>query len=175
MLDVYLRSLPGDLPTASSVGVYDWARPEAAQITSSTWLPLVEKHLSHEWMIITRDVSKAVLADDADVPKLLWNRRCSLVFPRHNPNNLECLRSLVKGRQVRRLYLEASQFLRKVFGVSWESVLVVLWQSQSSSLSGEQSRGELSRKLENWRELCSPLKNFGSCDSCDSISASYLS
>ena len=68
---------------------------------------------------MTFDVVKAAKADNADIPKSLWNRRITSGFSSHTPASLDHLRELLVVRMVRKLYQELKLFLEKTFGVHW--------------------------------------------------------
>jgi hypothetical protein len=48
---------------------------------TKTWLPTLQKFLSHEWIDLEKITDDAAKRDDAAAPVSLWNRRISLVLP----------------------------------------------------------------------------------------------
>ena len=97
--------------------------------------------LHKSWLEVNFDVGKAAKADDADIPKFLWNWRIISGFPHHSPVSLEFLRRLIVARSiVRRAFLELKTFLQKKFGVHWCSLLSKARQ-QRLQQGGEGKKG----------------------------------
>lgn len=104
---------------------YYWFPLGGSYDSTGRWVsdPSVGRYLSSTWLRVNIKVDTAAKADDAAIPKSLWNSRCYLLFPRHTPESLENLRLLIHGGLVRRLYLELVEFMRRVFGANWSSEL----------------------------------------------------
>ena len=67
---------------------------ETPTVRDRTWLPDLDCHLSHEWILSEGNFAKAARADDEEIEKELWNLRCLLVFPQYSVEELEMVREL---------------------------------------------------------------------------------
>jgi hypothetical protein len=63
-------------------------------LSEQTWLPHLQKFLSHTWVDANLVTAKAVKRDNAGVPTHLWDKRCTLVLPHVGPA-LDRLRRLL--------------------------------------------------------------------------------
>lgn len=66
---------------------YDWTTSDLSTPPDSTWLPLIRKILSYDWMKTSKDKVKAACSDGAEVPVELWNSRNILYFPQHSAHS----------------------------------------------------------------------------------------
>ena len=110
ILEIAIRTIPTSNSSHHLAASPCWLPTNVPAPTDSSWLPLVNCNLSHSWMQIPIEVSKAVKRDDAKVPISLWNQRCINIFPHHTPASLDLLRKYIQNKQVRILCLEILAF-----------------------------------------------------------------
>jgi hypothetical protein len=93
---------------------------------TKTWLPTLQKFLSHEWIDLEKVTDDAAKRDDAAAPVSLWNRRISLVLP-CTDEDLDGWRRLLLqrhnlafGRGFRKYMLEWTSMVR--LGAPWSKI-----------------------------------------------------
>jgi hypothetical protein len=80
-----------------------------------TWLPCVQRELSHAWALADAVLAKALKADNAQIATGMWDKRVSLVLP-WNHTNMAGLRRLVFGRWQRSLRREFHTHMCSTYG-----------------------------------------------------------
>jgi hypothetical protein len=83
-----------------------------------TWLPCVQRELSHAWALANAVSAKALKADNAQIATGVWDKRVSLVLP-WNHINMAGLRRLVFGRWQRSLRREFHTCMCSAYGSAW--------------------------------------------------------
>jgi hypothetical protein len=83
-----------------------------------SWLPSVQRFLSHDWIDPILVTSKAAKADDAGIQQSMWDARSTLLFP-WAVHVLAFLRSRLMGLVQRILYLELKVHLQSEHGHDW--------------------------------------------------------
>jgi hypothetical protein len=109
-----------------------------------TWLPLLQKYLSHELVDSSLATNKAVKRDDADVPSHLWNQRCLLVLL-HLGMALPILQEHLSNWVVHDITWELCAFLVCQHGLDWLVRLLCLHSYQFQERSAparDPTRGE---------------------------------
>jgi hypothetical protein len=96
----------------------------AGPVSSSdrSWIPGIQKFLSHTWVDASLVTAKAVKCNDAGVPVHLWDQRCSLVFPHITPA-LKTLCYWLTRAATTRLWSEFHAYLQESHGNSWREPL----------------------------------------------------
>ena len=90
--------------------------------TDSSILSLLNKSLSHAWVLTQAISIDATKNDDTEVPTAMWDKRITLVFP-SSKESLDILRNFVLRWQRHRLTREFLAFLRTHYGTDWVLVL----------------------------------------------------
>jgi hypothetical protein len=83
-----------------------------------TWLPCIQRELSHAWALDDALSAKALKADNAQIATGMWDKRVSLVLP-WNHINVAGLRRLVFGRWQRSLRREFHSHMCSAYGSTW--------------------------------------------------------
>jgi hypothetical protein len=99
-------------PSDSAAPTATKQRPVESLATTSSWLPTIQKQLSHTWADPTAISATVVKADDARIASGVWDKRVSLEHGR-------LLRSIAFGRWQRRLRLDFQRFMSIKHGFSW--------------------------------------------------------
>jgi hypothetical protein len=90
--------------------------------SGKTWLPKLQRFLSHDWINVDYVTSKAAKSDGAEVPTALWDQRILLPLP-WAKNVLTFLPTRLLGRLQRKLYYEVRTYLRETYGEHWGYLL----------------------------------------------------
>jgi hypothetical protein len=114
-----------------------------------TWLPCIQRELSHAWVLADAVSAKALKADNAQIAMGMWDKRVSLVLP-WNHINMAGLRRLVFGRWQRSLRREFHTCMCSTYGSTWldrvlecrRRGLLLPAQRASSSPRSSQQGGE---------------------------------
>jgi hypothetical protein len=83
-----------------------------------TWLPCIQRELSHAWALADAVSAKALKADNAQIATGMWDKRVSLVLP-WNHTNMAGLRRLVFGGWQRTLRREFQTCMCSTSGSAW--------------------------------------------------------
>jgi hypothetical protein len=104
-LDIHTgTTVTRDAPTARVRGV------RSLCTETHSWIPALQKYLSHEWIDNELITTKAIKHDNACAPLQLWDRRLTLFFPTIAPI-LSSLRRLLLQKYRRKLCREALAYL----------------------------------------------------------------
>jgi hypothetical protein len=107
--------------------------------SNKTWLPRVQKFLSHDWIDASVVTSKGSKRNDAAPPTQLWDACCLLVFP-HLASLLPLLWTCLMRRTVYCLFKEFCLFMHEHYGSNWASALVLLRSQQIQDRIPERKR-----------------------------------
>jgi hypothetical protein len=101
-LQMAVQPLLQTLGSADTVQDDSPVQPADEHPSLGTWLPCVQRELSHAWALADAVSAKALKADNAQIATGMWDKRVSLVLP-WNHTNMAGLRRLVFGRWQRTL------------------------------------------------------------------------
>ena len=116
--------------------------PQAVE-NHKTWLPRLQKFLSHAWIDSSLVTEKAVKHEDASPPTHLWDQRCLLVLP-HLAPALSILRTELMIRTAYQLFKEFCGYMSDHYGCSWARDLCLLRSQELHSrvpLNRKRTRG----------------------------------
>ena len=130
ILITLIQEIPGSKGQPLPSNCFNWTNDSPSSISTSTWLPTINKYLCHSWMNTSADNTKAVKSDDAGVPISLWDSRCTLVFNHHSSTSLHSFRRLLLSKQVVKIYLEIRSYMSATFGANWSELLTKARQAQ---------------------------------------------
>ena len=85
-------------------------QPRSAEGTS-TYLPNINKVLSHAWRQAEVISEGAAKADDALVPTYIWNTRITSVYPMFDSSVLNTFRQLLLGYRFKSIYKEFCSYM----------------------------------------------------------------
>eukprot|EP00980_Cylindrotheca_fusiformis_P005545 scaffold1173_cov84-Cylindrotheca_fusiformis.AAC.3 len=108
-----------------------------------SWLPRLQRWLSHDWIDRSLLTPKAAKVDGADLPTHLWDQRISLLFPCPTAA-LTRLRSFLFSVACRSLFRSFLRYMRQSHGDLWT---VFVHRSHSGGGSGGVSGGVSSSSL----------------------------
>ena len=121
VMDVCLQSLltvrPGPSPLATPA-----LRPALPTPATRSWLPEIQRWLSHSWIPLSLITAKAAKHDEAAITTSMWDQRILLVFP-WAVSILAFLRQRLMCCLRIRLGREFLTFLREVHGADWSARL----------------------------------------------------
>jgi hypothetical protein len=120
-----------------------------------TWLPTIQKFLSHLWVDAALVTGKAAKRDDTCVPTHLWDQRCTLVLPSVAPA-LKTLRLWLMHRTASRLWSECFSYLSERHGDTWRAVLNARKQALKAQGHSHTQRKGMTSCMANYRKTLQP-------------------